>query len=457
MSDVTRTVILEGGAESLHLRSFSLRDVSRPKDVWRFGQRRITLGSREPADVIISDARASRIHAAIEVDASGYRLLDQHSKNGTWIEGRRVESVYLRDGDEITLGQTRLEFRLEQEEVEVRISSRERFGELVGRSLPMREVFGLLEKVSPTDLTVLIEGRSGTGKELAAAAVHRHSPRHGGPFVVFDCSAVSSELIESELFGHVRGAFTGAVAARAGAFEQAHGGTLFIDELGELSMDLQPKLLRALERREIRRVGSNDPIPVDVRIVAATNRSLESEVARGNFREDLYYRFAVVRAVLPALADRREDIPLLAGHFLHDIAARTGKQNLRIGYETMQKLQEHAWPGNVRELRNFVERAVALADENGQVDERYLHPVRRPESGTAGGLADALNAIPAWSNRPFKEVKADLVEEFERRYWQTLMEQTGGNVSEAGRIAGVHRKSVEYILRKLGLARDDFA
>jgi DNA-binding NtrC family response regulator len=457
MQEVTRTVMLEGGGEALHLRSFRLTVVGDPREQWQFGQRRITIGSREPADVCLDDARVSKLHAAIEADARGYCLIDEDSKNGTWLDGRLVQRVYLSDGDEFTVGQTRLRLELDAEEVELRISARERFGDLLGASVPMREVFGLLERVSPTDLTVLVEGRSGTGKELAAAAIHRHSPRHAGPFVVFDCSAVSHDLIESELFGHVKGAFTGAVAARAGAFEQASGGTLFIDELGELSPELQPKLLRALETRTVKRVGSNESVSVDVRIVAATNRSLQSEVARGNFREDLYYRFAVVRAYLPALAERSEDIPMLAEHFLQEIAARTGRQGLKIQYETMKRLKAHPWPGNVRELRNFMERAVALANEKGEVDEAFLQPVQRGEASAQGALNATLAGVNDWSSRPFKDVKGELVEAFERTYWQTLLEQTGGNISESARIAGVHRKSVEYILRKVGLARGDFS
>ncbi len=457
MQEVTRTVMLDGGGEALHLRSFRLVVVGDPREQWQFGRRRITIGSREPADVCLADSRVSRVHAAIEADARGYCLIDEDSKNGTWLDGRMVQRVYLRDGDEFMVGQTRLRLELDAEEVELRFSARDRFGELIGASVPMRELFGLLERVSPTDLTVLIEGRSGTGKELAAAAIHRHSPRHAGPFVVFDCSAVSHDLIESELFGHVKGAFTGAVASRAGAFEQADGGTLFIDEIGELSPELQPKLLRALETRTVKRVGSNDSIAVDVRIVAATNRSLQSEVARGNFREDLYYRFAVVRAYLPALSERADDIPMLAEHFLQEIAARTGRQGLKIQYDTMKRLKAHPWPGNVRELRNFMERAVALANEQGEVDEAFLQPVPRGEASAQGALSATLDGVEQWASRPFKEVKSELVEEFERTYWQTLLEQTGGNVSEAARIAGVHRKSVEYILRKIGLARGDFS
>jgi len=333
MTDITRTVLLDGGTEALQLRAFRLTVTVAGETVSQvFTRRRVTIGSREPADFVIDDARVSRMHAAIEVDARGYRLLDTGSKNGVFVGELMVQSVYLRPGMTFLVGQVSVQFEVTAEEVEVRFSQRNRFGNMMGQSLAMREVFALLERVSPSDLTILVEGKSGTGKELVAEAVHKHSPRHRGPFVVFDCSAVSSELIESELFGHVKGAFTGAVSSRKGAFENAQGGTLFIDELGELGLDLQPKLLRALERREIRRVGSNEAIAVDVRIVAASNRSLQDEVARGTFREDLYYRFAVLKVVLPALHERVEDIPLLVEHFLQDAAARTGKSGLGVSY-----------------------------------------------------------------------------------------------------------------------------
>jgi DNA-binding NtrC family response regulator len=459
MTDITRTVLLDGGTEALHLRAFRLTVTVAGETVSQvFTRRRVTLGSKEPADFLIEDTRVSRMHAAIEVDAKGYRLVDLGSKNGVFVGDLMVQSVYLRPGTTFLVGQVSVHFDVTTEEVEVRFSQRNRFGNMMGQSLTMREIFALLERVSPSDLTILVEGKSGTGKELVAEAVHKHSPRHRGPFVVFDCSAVSSDLIESELFGHVKGAFTGAVANRKGAFENAQGGTLFIDELGELGMELQPKLLRALERREIRRVGSNEAISIDVRIVAATNRSLQDEVSRGTFREDLYYRFAVLKVVLPALQERVEDIPLLVEHFLQDAAARTGRSGLGVSYATMERLKSYPWPGNVRELRNFIERAVVLANDSGQVDARFLQPLVSDVPVEPPVLAEqALTAAGIPVDLPFKEAKNLLIEKFEVMYWQRLMEQTEGNVTQAARIAGIHRKSVEYILRKLGLERSIFA
>jgi DNA-binding NtrC family response regulator len=340
---------------------------------------------------------------------------------------------------------------------EVRFSGRERFGDLWGQSLGMREIFALLERVAPTDATVLIEGESGTGKELIAEAVHNNSPRKNGPFIVLDCSAIARDLIESELFGHMKGAFTGASGTRKGAFEAARGGTLFLDELGELATDLQPKLLRALEKREIKPVGSNDTIKTDVRIVAATNRNLQHEVREGHFREDLYYRFAVIKVHLPPLRDRSEDIPLLVEHFLeeaHRMAGRTEK--IEISYKTMEKLQRHRWPGNVRELKNFVERAVLLT-QGDQIETKFLttsDPIAATPSQSPAGASSMVELAIA-EGLPFKDAKNRLVEEFELEYWTRLLERTDGNVSKAARHAGVHRKSVEYILKKLDLSRDD--
>ncbi|MEZ4436150.1 MAG: sigma-54 dependent transcriptional regulator [bacterium] len=320
----------------------------------------------------------------------------------------------------------------------------------------MREIFAVLERVAPTDMTVLIEGESGTGKELVADAIHQHSKRERGPLVVFDCSAVAPNLIESELFGHVKGAFTGATGSRAGAFERAHGGTLFLDELGELPLDLQPKLLRALEQRQVRPVGGDRPIQIDARIVAATNRNLQKEVEAGNFRQDLYYRLAVIRVALPPLRRRVEDIPLLVRHFLGDLDL--GDRDVQVGYDTILKLQRHKWPGNVRELRNFVERAALLATDN-RLETRYLMPPSfgdtRTEQPPEADNPTAVALAELDVDLPFKDAKARLIESFERAYWGKLLEKTGGNISAAARVAGIHRKSAEYLLKKLDLRPSD--
>ena len=457
--DATRTIFLEGGDEQLELQRYRLRvidGVDKGTEV-SCESARATVGSSPTNDLVLDDPAVSRVHATIEVDDDGYLLTDRSSKNGTFLDGLRLRQIYLDDGTEFRLGNTTIRFELSDETTEVQFSGRERFGGLLGKSREMRQIFAILERVAPTDATVLVEGESGTGKELAADAIHQHSDRSDGPLVVLDCSAIPADLIESELFGHVKGAFTGATGSRKGAFESARGGTLFLDELGELSIDLQPKLLRALEKQQIKPVGSNKTIDTDVRIIAATNRNLFHEVREGNFREDLYYRFAVIRVQLPPLRDRPDDIPLLVEHFLRQANERTGRGDVEVSYRTMEKLKRHRWPGNVRELKNFVERAVLLT-QGDNIETRFLN-LDQPDTADADE-ARHDSALPLVDTAlaegiPFKDAKNRLVETFEKEYWSRLLERTDGNVSKAARIAGVHRKSVEYILKKLDLSRED--
>ncbi len=453
----TRTIFLDSGDQQLELQRYRLTLIGDGGDEVTLDSSSATIGSAPSNDLVIDDAAVSRVHATIEVDQHGYRLQDQDSKNGLFLEGTRVGDIYLQDGSEFQVGPRRVRFSLTDETAEVHFSSRDRFGDLLGSSRRMREVFAILERVAPTDATVLIEGESGTGKELAAEAIHSHSERRDGPLIVLDCSAIPADLIESELFGHVKGAFTGASSNRTGAFEAARGGTLFLDELGELSTDLQPKLLRALEKQQIKPVGSQKTIDTDVRIVAATNRNLYDEVQEGNFREDLYYRFAVIHVKMPSLRERPEDIPLLVEHFLRQANERTGRDDVDIAYRTMQKLKRHKWPGNVRELKNFIDRAVLLT-RGDKVETRYLSPgsPSKPAADEEGThSAEAMVDLAIDENIPFKDAKSQLVEDFEKAYWKRLLERTDGNVSKAARIAGVHRKSVEYILKKHGVTRQD--
>lgn len=459
MSDVTRTIFLDGGDEELQLQRYRLRVISGENEGHEItcDEASVTLGSAPTNRLVLDDSAVSRVHATIDVDETGYLLSDRGSKNGVFVNGLQIRQVYLQDKTTFDIGDSTIRFELTEEKTEVRFSGREKFGKLLGQSRPMREIFAMLERVSPTDATVLIEGESGTGKELAADAIHEHSPRKDGPLIVLDCSAIPRDLIESELFGHVKGAFTGATGSRKGAFEAARGGTLFLDELGELATDLQPKLLRALEKREIKPVGSNQTIKTDVRIIAATNRNLLHEVREGNFREDLYYRFAVIRIQLPPLRDRPDDIPLLVEHFLHLANARTGRDDIDIAYKTMEKLKRHRWPGNVRELKNFIDRAVLLT-QGDNIETRFLTPSEPSPAGVPESIEDS--ALPMVEtaleeNLPFKDAKNRLIEQFEKEYWSRLLERTDGNVSKAARIAGVHRKSVEYILKKLDLTRKD--
>ncbi|PIU58449.1 MAG: Fis family transcriptional regulator, partial [Deltaproteobacteria bacterium CG07_land_8_20_14_0_80_38_7] len=261
----------------------------------------LTVGKRDTNDIVVNDSTVSREHLDISYKEDRFLLRDLGSTNGTFINGTGVKEAYLVPGDQIKVGNTTLEFVVFDEKVRIEPSIKESFGTMCGKSVKMRQIFSILERVSPTLATVVIEGETGTGKELVARAVHEHSQRKNKPFVVFDCSSVAPNLIESELFGHERGSFTGAVKSRRGAFEEANGGTIFLDEIGELTTDLQPKLLRALEQREIKRVGTNIQAKIDVRVICATNRNLKKEVEEGRFREDLYYRLSVVKISLPPL------------------------------------------------------------------------------------------------------------------------------------------------------------
>lgn len=449
MSDVTRTQ-MSTGLERLTTRDYTLEVIDGPDSgkVFKTRNRVCRLGTSPECDLELDDRATSRFHARIEVDAFGHRLIDEKSKNGTQLNDFRVRDAYLKPGARIRIGGNTLVYRPGVEQVEIDLSNQSSFGKLIGQSPSMREIFAILGRVATTEMTVLIEGESGTGKELVADAVHMHSRRSEGPLVVFDCSAVAKNLIESELFGHVKGAFTGATSNRAGAFERAKGGTLFLDELGELPLDLQPKLLRALEQREVRPVGGDRSIKIDARIVAATNRNLQKEVESGAFRQDLFYRIAVLRIVLPPLRRRVDDIPLLTRHFLGRLEGASG---VEIGYDTILKLQRHRWPGNVRELRNFVERAAMLATDN-RLETRYLVPPSFGDTQTEvvpdeGGLP----SMAGMETLPFKDAKARLIDAFERAYWTRLLDKTRGNISAAARQAGIHRKSAEYLLKKLDL------
>lgn len=413
-----------------------------------FRQRMIHIGSSPDNDLVLDDPTVSRNHARLEFDATGYQLTDLNSKNGTYIGDVRLGSAYLPPDGVVRFGQARLHFRLMSEQVRVNLSPNGVFGRLIGHSSQMREIFGLLARVAPTDTTVLVEGESGTGKELVAEAVHQHSSRRDAPFVVFDCSAVAPELVESELFGHVRGAFTGAVATRTGVFEMADGGTLFLDEIGELSAELQPKLLRVLETGQFRPVGASTVRSTGVRVIAATNRDLSQEVNAGAFREDLYYRLAVIRVKLPALRQRHEDIPHLVRHFLQE----AGAPDLAVNFETMKRLQAHPWRGNIRELKNYVARAIVLSDR-GRLETQYLSDAPVSSSQEPDG-AEGETLRPDY-DLPFKDAKGRLLETFERRYWLTRLESSGGNVSEAARQGGIHRKSLEYLIKKLDLRDTD--
>ncbi len=400
----------------------------------------ITIGSGAGCDVLLTDPAISRRHLALEPGAEGVVLRDLGSTNGSYVQGARFQELTLGFGTEVTIGKTVLKYVPTEEAVELPPSDEESYGSLVGRDPKLRKLFRLLGDVAATDATVLIEGETGTGKELFAEEIHRHSPRKDGPFVVFDCGAVPDELIESALFGHVRGAFTGAITDRAGAFSEANGGTLFLDEIGELSPGMQPALLRALDKQSVRPVGGSAWTRASVRVVAATNRNLRAEIAARRFREDLYYRLAVVRMLVPPLRERPDDVPLLIEHFVRQFRPN---RPLPVSSEDLGRLRRHNWFGNVRELRNVVERACALSHgDHLEIDEAIDE---RPAMGT-GGPSGAINV-----DIPFKEAKAQIVESFEREYIRTVLKRHNGNLSAAARAAEVDRKHLRELLRKHGL------
>jgi DNA-binding NtrC family response regulator len=322
------------------------------------------------------------------------------------------------------------------------------FHNLVGKSAPMKDVYQLLEQASKLDITVLLNGETGTGKELAARAIHYHSARKERRFVPVNCGALPSELIESELFGHAKGSFTGAVGAKPGLFEEAEGGTIFLDEIGELPLAVQVKLNRVLQEREIRRVGDNRATRVDVRVIAATHRDLKGEVAAGRFREDLFYRVNVFPVLLPALRDRREDVPLLAAHFLEKHAGALRKEISGIEADAVRALTGYPWPGNVRELENAIERAVAVA-KGSKIELRDLPP---DVKGTQEG------AIPGevLAKMPYREAVDLARDRVSRDYLTVLMREHEGNVTHAAQRAGMERESLHRLLKRYAIRSDDF-
>jgi transcriptional regulator with GAF, ATPase, and Fis domain len=415
----------------------------------------ITIGAMEDNDLVVSDDTVSRYHCKIVQEDTGYVLIDLGSTNGTFINRVRIREAYLKPGCTIGLGNTEVKFHSADEKVEIVPSRKEKLGKMVGRHVKMRELYAVLEKIAPTATTVVIEGETGTGKEVVAQTIHELSPRSSGPIMVFDCGAVPDNLIESELFGHEKGSFTGAIMTRQGLFEMAHGGTLFLDELGELPLDLQPKLLRALEQREIRRVGSNKPIKVDVRIIAATNRNLEDEVRAGRFRQDLFYRLSVVRVFLPPLRERADDIALLIKHFLDAGYNKRPDGAVKIGgvsRAAMDLLQAYKWPGNVRELVNTVERAVSFA-EGELIEPRDLPETVRGEEQAPRrptGNSQPMQVM-ADADSTFKDAKERWVSSFERDYILQLLKKNKGNISHAAREADIDRKYFRKLMRKYGI------
>jgi two-component system, NtrC family, response regulator GlrR len=391
---------------------------------------RCSIGSHPLNDLVIADPTVSRFHCEIRIAPEGALVFDLKSRNGTILDGVKVREAFLRGGSVLRLGRVVLRFEFAAQGNRIPVSGRQRFGSLVGASVAMRATFALMERAAQSDVTVLLEGETGTGKGKAAEAIHQESARGKKPFVVIDCSSIHANLLESELFGHEMGAFTGAKGRRVGAFEEANGGTVFLDEVGELPADLQPKLLRVLENRELRRVGANRFIPVDVRVIAATNRDLRAEVNAGRFRSDVYFRLAVLRILMPPLRSRPEDLPAMVEEMLKGHGADEAARSRLLSPGFLAELQRGQWPGNARELRNYLERCLVVPDE-------------WPLEGA--DVDDAAAVLP------FVEAKRRAQAEFERSYLESLLRRFDGKVARAAEVAGVDRVYLYRLLRRHGM------
>ncbi len=400
------------------------------------------IGSGENADLRLSDKAVSREHVRLYLGDAGMTLVDEGSRNGTWVGGLRITRASVTSDVRVKVGSTTFLLRIDSLPSDLVVSASSRFGDAIGVSSAMRMVFGILQRAAATDLSVLLEGESGVGKEVLARSIHTTSNRSEGPFITVDCGAIPANLLESELFGHVRGAFTSAQSDRAGLFAEANGGTLFLDEIGELPLDLQPKLLRALEQREVRPVGSNRVLPVDVRVIAATNRVLHAAAARGEFREDLMYRLSVLRVAVPPLRDRRDDILPIAKRFL---ASFTGDSSAELPPDVEGMLVAYAWPGNVRELRNVVQRFAAL----GARDRATLFAT--PSNDATSRLVQHETSDGELADIPYHEARQRVLDQFEHAYVKSALAKADGVVLKAAEQSGMARASFYRMLERLGL------
>jgi DNA-binding NtrC family response regulator len=411
----------------------------------------VLAGTDADCGLQMHDQAVSRQHAAFSIAEGRIKVRDLGSRNGTFYGGTRVNDAEVPIGAVITLGKSAVAIHYRMYVREVRPSRVPHFGELIGQSLAMREIFAILERIAPTEIPVLVEGESGTGKELVARSIHTASPRFRAPFIALDCSAISPQTAESELFGHVRGAFPGADSDRAGAFSKAEGGTILLDEIGELPLALQPKLLRVLESSEISVIGEDEPRKIDVRIVASSNRDLHAEVYRGTFRKDLLYRLEVVRVRIPPLRQRPEDIAPLAAHLLG------GKldDGQVIEGENLAKLMTYSWPGNVRELRNTLDRAVALAQKPDQPPPGFAQLAINLGPASAAPVSIGMDFPGVSSHVPYKEAKAQLLSSFERSYVDALIKRHKGNIKRAAEAAGLSRKHLYELIRRAEQREDE--
>jgi DNA-binding NtrC family response regulator len=438
LTRTTNRIPVTSGARPARLRVLHGPDAGLEVDVPPVG---VVVGADPSADVVLSDEAVSRRHCSLVPKGDGFEVSDLGSRNGTLLDGVTLVKATVPVGAVLRVGGSLIQLVPAEEAVLIPPSTRATFGALVGGSLPMRQVYAVLERAAASNAPILLLGESGTGKELAARAVHEYSTRKDEAFVVFDCGASSETLIESDLFGHVKGAFTGAHADRPGAFELAHGGTLFLDEIGDLPVNLQPKLLRMLETGEVMPLGGRKPERYDVRVVAATNRDLDEEVNRGTFRGDLYYRLAVVEVELPPLRKRLEDVEEIVKVFL----TREGRPSDELGSDNLDRLLGYQFPGNVRELRNIVTRAVALSPPGTPFSQMPIL--------LSGSTYKRDTECGARADRPFQEAKSELIQRFEREYLKDLLIRAGDNISQASRISGIDRKHLYRLLESAGLRK----
>ncbi len=424
-------------AELPRVRRFRLTVAEGPDTgrVWDSDSERCSVGQDALNPLVLTDPTVSRFHCEVAIDEAGVRVKDLSSLNGVVVDGVQVVEAFVRSGSTIRLGSTLLRFEFLKDTQTLELTQADAFGGIRGKSQAMRKVFSLLEKAARTQATVLFEGETGTGKSRAARALHSESSRRDGPFLVVDCASLPSAVLESELFGHEKGAFTGAQSRRPGVFEEASGGTVFLDEIGELPIEFQPKLLHVLENREVRPVGANRYLPVDVRVLTATHRDLRAEVNAGRFRSDLYYRLAVVRVRLPSLREHLEDLPVIAEELLKTMDASPANRARLLAPDFLERLGRQGWPGNVRELRNALERALVFEDD----------------TNAEGESNHELKDEPAPSGQ-YAEARRRALDAFERKYLQALLD-THGSVTEAAAVANLDRVYFHRLMRKHGVTR----
>lgn len=413
---------------------------------------RVFVGQSQTSELQLEDRLVSRRHAAFEIIGGRLRITDLASTNGTFVQNVAVLDAFLQGGEMITVGTTSIRVERMAAEAPVSLPMATHFGRTVGSSPEMRAIYPLCQRLAASQVPVLIEGETGTGKEVLAESIHEMGPRKNGPFVVFDCTAVPPNLVESALFGHERGSFTGATESRRGVFEEANGGTLLLDEIGDLELSLQAKLLRALQRSEVQRIGSNKWVRVDVRILAATRRDLDHEIQAGRFRDDLFYRLAVARIELPPLRRRTGDILLLAHHFWQSLA----DEGVAFPADFAQRIDDYSFPGNVRELYNAVARRVALG-EAAPIETRRATSilptstsseppgtVSLPNDAARNGGVDLIDEILA-ENLPLPRARERVVQELEKRYVQHVLAQHNGNIGAAAAASGIARRYFQLI------------